>query len=141
VDELARAAALVADSRLKPDSAEPAHALSPQHRRDRRERHLQHLCDLRPGHPQTSQGDDDVDTILRRPIRNQPWRRRAISEPAVTLSPESADPFARTAKTDAGSLRRRRDRPTLFEHPAGEQPPPLHAEGRVTVKLHPVSSL
>jgi hypothetical protein len=141
VDELAGARALVADRLLEPDPAEPAQAEAAEDARDCRERHLQRLGDLGRRETQRPQCHDHLDSLLRRPVRNLPWRRRAIDESRLALAAVAAHPLASAAHADAGGLRRRLQRPSLDHDPFRQPTPAVPAEGGVTVQLHPVSSL
>ena len=70
------------------------------------------------------------------------WRRRgAIEQPELALGAVAAHPLARAADADFGGLGRLRQRPLSLDHPPAEQPALVQAEGRVSVQLHPVSSL
>ena len=75
VDELARPGALVADRRLEPEPAEPAHPDPRQDPGHSRERHRERLGDLRRGHPQPAQLRDRRDPVRVGPV-SDPMRRR-----------------------------------------------------------------
>ena len=141
VDELARAGALVADGRLEPEPAEPAEAFAAQHSRDRRERHQQRFGDLGTREPEPAQRDDHGNTFRRGAVGDLMGRRGAIRESLLAFRVIAVDPLTSTADADASGISCRRHRPPLLKHSPSEQPAPLHAERRVTVKLHPVSSL
>src|SRR6266540_6022014 len=77
------------------------------------------------------------DAIGRSAVGDTPRRRGAIVEAVLTLEPVAANPLARTTQTDTGRRSRRGERPTLYQHTLGQQPPTAPTERRVTVKLHP----
>src|SRR3954468_13365614 len=61
--------------------------------------------------------------------------------PSPPLEPIATHPLARAAHTDASGLGRRGQRPALTHDPLREPAPTMPTESRVTVKLHPASSL
>src|SRR5262249_26368296 len=137
VGEFARARALVANRLLEPELAEPAQSASGEDPRHRRDRHAEQLGDLGTGEAQPPHRDDQPDPLLRRPVGDAPRPRRAIEQAALAFEPVPADPLARAADADPGGLGRRRQRPTLADHPLGQPPPTAPTERRVTVKPHP----
>src|ERR671926_160451 len=74
-------------------------------------------------------------------IRAPPRRRRAVGQTALALLPIATDPLTCAAHADPRGLGRRRQRPPLHNNPLGQPPPTAPTERRVSVKLHPVSSL
>src|SRR5438876_5132817 len=141
VHELAGPRALVADRLLEPDPPQPTEAEAAQDAGDRRERHLEHLSDLGRGQAQRAQGDDRLDPLAGRAVGDSARSRGAIEQASIALQAVATRPFARAAHADAGVLGRRLQRPSLDDHPFGQLPPAAPAECRVTVELHPVSSL
>ena len=97
VDQLAGPLALVADRLLEPDSPQPADPEPRQDPGDGRERHLQRLGDLRSGHPQPAQLDDDGNPLLLGAVRDTTRRRRAIKETGFAGHPVSSNPLPSTA--------------------------------------------
>jgi hypothetical protein len=142
VDELAGPGELVAVrglGRLQPRALAEPDPLEPG--RHRRDRHRQRLGDLGGGHPQPPQRLD-----RRHPLRGglvrDPLRRRAeIVQTGLALLAETPQPAIDGAVADSGGHGRLRHRPTLLKHSIDEQPPALRTGPRVSVKLHPVSSL
>src|SRR5204862_4863909 len=63
--------------------------------------------------------------------------RGAVAQAALALEPIPAHPLARAADADPRSRGRRRQPPTLDDHPLGQPPPTTPTERRVTVKPHP----
>src|SRR5271169_21457 len=141
VDELARPRAFVANRLLESKPAQPPHPRAGQDPRDCRERHRQGLCDLCRGEAHPAQLPDRFDPIRRRAIPDVLRRRRTIEKSLRTLASITIRPLASTADADTGGLGRRRQRPSLNNHPLGQTAPTTPTESRVTVKLHPVSSL
>ena len=68
-------------------------------------------------------------------------RRGAITQPSVSLSNVATHPFASAADADAGGLGRRRQRPLPINHSQTELATAFQTERRVSVQIHPVSSL
>ena len=142
VDQLAGLAALVAVGRLKRlQSRELAQPDPGEHRRDGRERHAQAKRNLRPSHPQPPQCGDRLDELLRSAMRHRARRRGTIQQPALAVGPIAGDPLRAGALAHSGGLGRLRERPLLLEHPPHHRQPALRTERRVSVNLHPVSSL
>ena len=142
VDQLAGPLALVAVGRL--DRLKPrelAQADAGQHGRDRGKRHRQTQRDLRGSHPQPAQGGDQLDAFLRRAMRNRIGSGGAVQQPGPALIAIAPYPLGARAVADSGGLGRLRQRPVLPEHPLGHRQATLRAERRVSVNLHPVSSL
>src|SRR5450755_1243783 len=75
VDQLPRALTLVAHGGLKAEASELAHPDPRQDPRDGRERHVEHLSDLRGGGPQPPQRRDRFEPLVTGPVRD-PMRRR-----------------------------------------------------------------
>src|SRR5438876_3705892 len=141
VSELARARALVADRPFEPDPAESAEAEAAQDAGDGRERHLERVGDLGGGETQAAQGDDRLHPLSGRAVRDVPRCRGTIDESRLALQAVAAYPLASAAHADAGGLGRSPQRPSLDDNPFGQLAPATPAECRVTVELHPVSSL
>ena len=142
VQQLAGVAALVAVrwlGRLQPAALAKPHAQ--QQRRDRRGRHPETERDLGARHPQLAQHDNDLDEIVGRAVRDRVRRRGTVKQPGLALSPIARDPLRAGPLAHAGGHRRLRERPPLLEHPTHHRQPALRAERRVSVNLHPVSSL
>jgi hypothetical protein len=140
VHQLARTAALIAARRLgrleprtlpEPDPPQP-----PRHRR---ERQPQRLGDLRSRHAQPAQRHDRGHQPVRQPPSHPLRRRRAILKRLARRA--ATHPLARRHHAHAGGLGRRRERPTLLQHPPSNQRPALRTGPRVSVQLHPVPSL
>ena len=74
-------------------------------------------------------------------LATQAGARRVVDQPELPLGPVAADPLARAADADFGGRGRLRHRPLLFDDPAAKQAALVQAEGGVSVKVHPVSSL
>src|SRR5665213_3313752 len=74
-------------------------------------------------------------------MRDPAWRARTIEQPVLALDPIPPRPLAGTTHTDLSSRCRLRQRPTLIDNSPRELPAPIQTERRVSVKLHPVSSL
>src|SRR5580700_4748284 len=71
-----------------------------------------------------------------------PMRRRGlITKPDLSLGSVATHPLAGAADTDAGGLGRLRQRPLPLNHTTAELPTPFQTERRVSVQIHPVSSL
>src|SRR5829696_7088294 len=66
---------------------------------------------------------------------------RSCDAPELAFGAVAPDPLARAADTNFGGLGRRRQRPLLIDNPLNQHPPLVQAESRVSVELHPVSSL
>jgi len=137
VDELARPRALVAERLLEPEPAESAQAAARQDPGNGRGRHPEQLGDFGTGEAQPTHGDDQPDPLLRRAIGDSFRARGAVAQAALALEPIPAHPLARAADADPRSRGRRRQRPTLDDHPLGQPPPTTPTERRVTVKPHP----
>jgi hypothetical protein len=141
VDQLAGTGALVALRGLKAKAPELAHPDARQDRRHRRQRHVQHLGDLRAGHPQPAQRGDRLHAALIGAIGNHGRRRGAVQQPAGSLRPIAPQPLAGGALADSGRLGGPRQRPPRPLDTFDQQLAALQAEPGVSVQLHPVSSL
>ena len=86
VDQLAGPLALVALGGLEAEPAELAHPDPRQDARDRRERHLEHLGDLRAGEPQPAQRGDRLDPPLVGAVGDRPRAPSAIQQTALCAS-------------------------------------------------------
>jgi hypothetical protein len=106
-----------------------------------RQRHPQRLGDLRTGEPQPPQTSDRLDPLLAGAMRDRPRRGGPIVQPELALGPIAPYPLARAADTDSGGLGRLRHRPFPAHNPTTELSAAFQTERRVSVKLHPVSSL
>src|SRR5688500_2008135 len=142
VDQLAGPLALVSVGRLERlqpgEPAEPDPGQDPLHGR---ERHAQALRDLLAGHPHTTQRRDRLDAIISGGVGPGPRRRGAVHQTQLALRPEAAHPLRGGALAHLGGLGRLGERPILLDYPPSEPQPLLRREGRVTVELHPVTSL
>jgi hypothetical protein len=141
VDELAGPLALVAARRLEAELAEATHPDPLEDAPHRRLWHRQALGDLRPGHPHTAQRGDHLDPFLRGAVRDPAERAGAVKQTRLALLPEAASPLARRALAHLGGRGRRSERPVLLHNPPGKNTPLVQTERRVSVKIHPVSSL
>jgi hypothetical protein len=141
VHELAGARALVANGRLQPEPAEPTEPQPAQDAGDGREHHAQRLRDLERRQAQPAQGDDRLHPLARRAVGDAMGCRGAVVQAPLALQAVATDPLAAAAHADAGCLGRRPQRPTFEHDPLGELSPAAPAESRVTVELHPGSSL
>src|SRR5438874_531767 len=141
VDELARARALVANRLLEPDPAKPAHADPRQDPRHRRKRHPERLSDLSRCEAQPAQLHDRLDPVLFGAIGDPPRGRGTVRQTRLTLAPVTPNPLPRATDADARSRSRRGHGRTLLDDQHTQPPPTAPTERRVTVKLHPVSSL
>jgi len=141
VHELAWSASFVTDGGPEPDPAQPTKSLTAEDSGDRRERHRQRLRDLCGRHPQPAQLDDHRHPLRAGAIGDPMRRRRAINEASFAGRSIPANPLARAPFAHTGRPSSCRDRPAIAHDPLGEQPPAIPTESRVTVKLHPVSSL
>src|SRR5207244_12298891 len=142
VDELAGMAALIAIGRLRrvePGTLAESDPLEPT--RHRRERQRQDLSDLGGGHAQLAQRADRFDPRRRQLARRALRPRRAIEQARLALRAEPRQPAPDRALADAGGRGRRRHRPVLDQHPLDKQPAAIRTGARITVELHPVSSL
>src|SRR5437763_11239725 len=141
VDELARARALVANRLLEPDPAKPAHADPRQDPRHRRKRHPERLSDLSRCEAQPAQLHDRLDPVLFGAIGDPPRGRGTVRQPRLPPAPVTPNPLPRATDADARSRSRRGHGRTLLDDQHTQPPPTAPTERRVTVKLHPVSSL
>src|SRR5215213_9987858 len=141
MDQLAGTFALVALSGLQAKPAELAHPDPRQDARHRRKRHVEHLGDFGARHPQSSERGDRLDASLVGAIGQVRWRRRAIEQAELALPPVTGQPFARGAVTDSGRHGGLRQRPPRQLDPLDQQLASFDAQTRVSVQLHPVSSL
>src|SRR5690348_17308846 len=78
---------------------------------------------------------------MTRSVSDPQRRRRAIHQAGHASLPIPANPLARTPPAHPSSAGCRGQRPPLNDHPLGQQPPAAPTERRVSVKLHPVTSL
>src|ERR1039458_9895701 len=141
VDQLTRPLALVADRWLKAEASELAHSDPVQDPRDGRERHVEHLGDLRASAPQPSERRDRLDSLLTASVRDPMRRRGAIPQPALPLGSVATHPFARAADAASGGLGRLRQRPLPINDGTAELATAFQTERSVSVQVHPVSSL
>src|SRR5918994_1789406 len=141
VDQLAGAGTLVAAGGLEAETAELAHPDAREDARDRRERHAEQLGDLGSRAAQSAQAGDRLDAVVGRAVCDPCRRRGAIEQAELALRAVAADPLARAAHADFGGRGRLRQRPALLDDAPCQQPALVQAEGRVSVELHPVSSL
>src|SRR5947209_6035133 len=141
MNQLARSFALIALRRLETETAELAHPNPRQDPRNRRERHIERLGDLRAGETQPAQRSDRLHALLARAMRDQPRRRRPIQQPELAVDSIAAHPLASAADADFGGRGRLRQRPPLINYPLAQTPALVQAERSVTVQIHPVSSL
>jgi hypothetical protein len=70
-----------------------------------------------------------------------PRRRGAVHQTQLALRPEAAHPLRGGALAHLGGRGRLGERPIRLDYPPSEPQPLLRREGRVTVELHPASSL
>src|SRR5215203_2879049 len=70
-----------------------------------------------------------------------PRRGGAIAEPREPFKPVTTDPLPRASDAHTGRRSRRYDRPTLIDNKLAEAPPASPTESRVSVQIHPVTSL
>ena len=68
-------------------------------------------------------------------------RRGPITKPGLSLGLVATHPLAGAPDTDTGGLGRLRQRPLPLNHTTAELPTPFQTERRVSVQIHPVSSL
>jgi hypothetical protein len=68
-------------------------------------------------------------------------RRGAIEQAGLALAAIARGPFLGGALAHLGGRGRLGERPTLLDDAMGQQTPPFQTERRVSVELHPVSSL
>ena len=142
VDQLARPLALIAHCRLEAEPAELAHPDPGQDPRHRRERHVEGLGDLRAREAQPSQRRDRFDPLRGGAMRDPAWRRRTIKQPELALERGTAPTHLRAQRTltSAAAAASVSVQPCIH-NPTAELPTPFQTERRVSVKLHPVSSL
>src|SRR5256884_4793190 len=76
-----------------------------------------------------------------KPCRPPPRRETAIKRARLALVAPPAQPLGRCPLADAGGLGRRPQRPALALDPCDDQPSAIRTGARVSVELHPVSSL
>jgi hypothetical protein len=93
MDQLAGHGALVALGRLQAKAAQATHPDSRQDPRDRRQRPLEDLGDLRAGKPQAAQRGDRLDRVLVRAVGHDHWRRGTIEQATNTLGPVTGHPL------------------------------------------------
>ena len=139
VDQLTGPGALIAADRLRwLQAGELAEADPLEHGRDGRGRHLQGLGDLRAGQPHPPQSGDRLHALGRGGVVDVLWRGAAVQQPSLAIGPVAAHPFAGRLRAHSGGLGRLRERDPILEHSLDHDRSPLRAEGRVSVKLHPV---
>src|SRR3954447_19542918 len=141
VDQLARPLAFIALGLLEPETSELAHPDPGQDPRHRRQRHPERVGDLRASEPQPPERGDRLDPPLAGAVRDEPRRRGPIEETGIALDQEPTHPLASAPDADLGGRGRLGHRPPFDNDTTGKQPPLVQAEGRVSVQLHPVSSL
>jgi hypothetical protein len=141
VDQLTGASSFVALPRLEAEPAELAHPDSGQDPRDGRARHAEALGDFGAGHSEPAQRGNHLDASLLGAVGDGRGRRAAVLQPDRALAQEPVAPLAARAVAHSGGRGRLRDRPPLLGHPTDHQLAALRAERRVSVNLHPVSSL
>jgi hypothetical protein len=141
VDQLAGSLALKALGRLEPQTPELAHPNSGQDPRNGRQRHSEHLGDLRARKAQPTQRSDRLHAPLAGSISDRGRRRGTMLQPQLAVGAIAPHPLARASDADFGGRGRLRHRPRLLNDTAAQHPPLVQAESRVTVQLHPVSSL
>src|SRR5260221_374261 len=78
--------------------------------------------------------DGDVDELIPHPVS-------PTADPRDPSKPITTNPLARAPDAHAGRRSRRHDRPTLINNKLAEPPPPSPTESRVSVQIHPVTSL
>jgi hypothetical protein len=117
MDQFAGALSLIAVRRLHSEPAELAHPDPREDPRDRRERPIEQLGDLRPRKPQPAQRRDHLDRLLAGAVGDHRRRRRAIQQPDRSLGPVATDPLRAGLIAHFGRLGGLRDRPALLEHP------------------------
>ena len=101
----------------------------------------QRLGDLAAVKPKSTQVHDHLDPIMRGAVRDPLRRRRAINETGFAGRRVSTNPLPRATDADPRAAAAAVTRPSLIDDATDQQPPPVPTESRVTVKLHPVSSL
>jgi hypothetical protein len=84
---------------------------------------------------------NDLDALDGRAVRDPVRCRRAVPQPLLALDPVAIDPLRARALADFGRLGGLRQRPPVLDDAANHPPTLIQAEGRVSVQLHPVSSL
>jgi hypothetical protein len=141
MDQLARTLALIADRRLEPEPAKLAHPDLGQDPRDRGACHPQALGDLCPGLSQPPQRGDRFDAPFIGSVGDPRRCRAAVLQAGLGVGEVALAPLAAGALAHSGGRGRLRERPALLEHPTDHQLAPLRTERRVSVNLHPVSSL
>src|SRR3989442_372726 len=141
VDQLAGSLALVAPGWLETQASEPAHPDPREDSRDGGERHPDRLGDLGSREAQPPERRDRLDALLLGAVRSRVRRRGAGEQPELALGAVTPDPLAGAADADFGGLGRLRQRPSLLDHPTAQLPTSIQTESRVSVQVHPVSSL
>src|ERR1700740_1716740 len=141
VDQLAGALALVAPGGLETQASELAHPDPGKDSRDRGERHPEDLGDLRAREAQPPQRRDRLDSLLLGAVRDRIRRRGAVEQPELALGAVTPDPLAGAADADFGGLGCLRQRPSLLNNSTAQLPTSIQTESRVSVQIHPVSSL
>ena len=138
VHELARVAAFVAVGRAGGLAAGQASlAGASEHGRDGGDGHAQRLADLGGRHAQGAQAEDGAHPLGRRASGHAVGRRRAILEPRRSLPAVAGEPHVAPALAHAGGRGRRRERPSLLDHPPAHEQPGPGRRGGVSVELHP----
>jgi hypothetical protein len=142
VQKLTGMAPLVAVSRLVGIEARSFAQPSPaQYDTDRRHRHCQALADLSSGHAQSSQSGDYRNAVFGCARRAAPGRGWSVHEPRLTLLTVTGEPLRCSPFADAGGGRRVPAHPPLLQNSLAEQKSAFARGLRVTVDLHPGSSL
>ena len=133
VDQLAGSLALVAQDRFEPEPSELAHPTALQDRRDRRQRAVEQLGDLRPGEPQAPQRDDHLDSLLISPVRDPLGCRGPIAQTSLPFGAIARHPLRAGPVAHSGRLGGLRD-----TGPARERRATMaQTERGVSVQLHP----
>jgi len=142
VDELARPLPLITVGglrRLQP--GEPTKPDPGQDRRDRRDRHPEPLGDLPAPQPLATERRDRLHTLVRGALRDPVRSRGAVEQTLLTLLSIAPPPLRDRAHADPGGLGRRAQRPTLPLDSPDHKRATMRTGPRVTVQLHPVTSL
>jgi hypothetical protein len=142
VQQLARPLALVAIGRL--GGLEPGELAEPDPGQDalhRGERHPERRGDLGASQAHPPQGRDRLDPILRRRACLASRGRGTIGQSGLALLAVATHPLARRDLAHLGGLGRLAERPTPIDYPPGQPKALLRCERRVTVELHPVTSM
>jgi hypothetical protein len=93
VDQFAWPLALITVGGLEPESPELAHPDPREDPRDRRQRPIEQLGDLRASEPQPAQRGDHLDGLLGGAIGDHARRRRAIHQARQPLGSVASEPL------------------------------------------------